>query len=185
MSHVLLTLLVFIASSAYCGVFELGGSGSYRKSSFDRQNYAEMTSWTASFSYYFYELSALELSYTDGVNRQSVKPTGDVQTLTITNFRLTALDLVITLAAKEDTFQPYIKLGGGYLSKEIFNQVEGFDMKSTGSVNGWVPSGGIGLKWFITKDLNIRLRLDAWTSPPNQQPVVVDYAGRAGISWLL
>ncbi len=107
------------SSAAQAGIFEVGGSGSWRKSSFDSHNFNEMTSWTGSVSYYFYELSALELSYTDGVNRQSVKPAGDTQTLTVTNFQLTALDVVMTLATKEDSFQPYIKLGGGYLNKKI------------------------------------------------------------------
>lgn len=188
-SIVLQSLIVFSTFSAsfgaHAGVFEVSGSGSWRKSSFDKYNYNEMTSWTGSFSYYFMEMSALELSYTDGVNRQSVKPQGDSQVLTVTNFQLTALDMVITLADKEDTFQPYFKLGGGYLNKSIFNQVEGFGMKNAGNIHGWVPSAGIGLKWFLTKDFSIRLGLDAWTSPPNQQPVVVDYAGRAGLSILL
>lgn len=181
----LLILSLLYSSISFAGIFEVGGSGSWRKSSFDKHNFNEMTSWTGSISYYFYELSALELSYTDGVNRQSVKPAGDTQTLTVTNFQLTALDVVMTLATKEDPFQPYIKLGGGYLNKTIYNQIEGFDMKKAGSIQGWVPSAGIGLKWFLTKDFNIRLGLDAWTSPPNQQPVVVDYAGRAGLSLLL
>lgn len=171
--------------TTHAGVFEVGGSGSWRKSSFDGNNFSEMTSWTGSMSYYFYELSALELSYTDGVSRQSVKPANDIKSVSVTNFQLTALDLVMTLASKEDMFQPYVKLGGGYLNKQIFNQFEDGPMKSAGKIHGWVPSAGVGLKWFLSKDFSIRLGLDAWTSPPNQKPVVVDYAGRAGLSLLL
>lgn len=183
-----LTLSIFAsttAPTAFAGVFEVGGSGSWRKSSFDAENYSEMTSWTGSMSYYFYELSALELSYTDGVSRQSVKPQNDIRSISVTNFQLTALDLVMTLAGKEDTFQPYVKLGGGYLNKQIFNQFDDGPMKSAGKIHGWVPSAGVGLKWFLSKDFSIRLGLDAWTSPPNVKPVVVDYAGRAGLSILL
>ena len=38
----------------------------------------------------------------------------------------------------------------------------------------------------VTKELSVKLGLDAWTSPlgKKDQPVVVDYAGRAGISWM-
>lgn len=181
----LFIFLLHFSSTSFAGVFEFGGSGSWRKSAFDKDNFSEMTSWTGSFSYYFLELSALELSYTDGVSRQSVKPVNDIKSISVTNFQLTALDLVITLAGKEDAFQPYIKLGGGYLNKQIYNQIDNYPMKSAGNVHGLVPSAGVGLKWFFTKDFNIRLGLDAWTSPPSQQPVVVDYAGRAGLSFLL
>ena len=185
MRNTLLGLILLCSTSAFAGFVEVGGSGSWRKSSFDKENYSEMTSWTGSISYYFYELSALELSFTDGVSRQSVKPKGDVKSVSVTNFQLTALDLVMTLATKEDMFQPYVKIGGGYLNKQIFNEYEDRGMNSTGKIHGWVPSAGVGLKWFLTKDFSIRLGLDAWTSPPNVQPVVVDYAGRAGLSLLL
>src|ERR1700733_9884901 len=103
-------------TSAFAFV-ELGANANYRRSAFDSNNYQELISYTGSISYYFMEMSALELSYTNGYSELSVKssdPT-DPKYVNMTNFQLLALDLVISFAERDDFFQPYIKMGGGYL----------------------------------------------------------------------
>ena len=45
------------------------------------------------------------------------------------------------------------------------------------SQEGMVPSGGIGFRLMLTHSFAIKVGLDAWTTPPAQQPVTVDYAG--------
>lgn len=42
---------------------ELGANANYRRSAFDSNNYQELISYTGSISYYFMEMSAIELSY--------------------------------------------------------------------------------------------------------------------------
>jgi len=132
------------------------------------------------------EMSAVELSYTNGYSEISVKSSVPSDPLYVnqTNFQLLALDLVISFAERDDFFQPYIKIGGGYLKKEDFEQVGGGDTDLISEDEGLVPSGGVGFRLLITKTFAIKFGLDAWTTPLQESPVVVDFAGYAGISWM-
>lgn len=184
MRHLLWTLLLPLLS--YAQFYEVGAAANYRRSAFDHDNYQELVSYTASISYYFSEMSAVEFSYTDGYSGISVKPATplDPKILTETNFILAGVDIVISLAEKDDTVQPYVKAGGGYLKKEVFQQQGTQDKTLISRSEGLVPSGGVGLKFMVTKSFSIRVGLDAWSTPPSESPVVVDYAGRAGVSWM-
>lgn len=180
-------LMVSLASlSAQADFTEIGGAINYRRSSFDSNNYEELISYTASISYYYMEQSAIELSYTNGYSIISVKPEDPIDPLyvTQTNFQLLALDFVFSLAEKDDTFQPYVKIGGGYLKKDVFEQIDGGDTDLISHAEGLVPSGGIGFRIMVTKQFSVKFGLDAWTTPPTEQPVTVDYAGTAGVAWL-
>lgn len=165
---------------------ELGANANYRRSAFDSNNYQELISYTGSMSYYFMEMSALELSYTNGYSEMSVKSSSpvDPKYFNQTNFQLLALDLVISFAERDEFFQPYVKMGGGYLKKEDFQRVDGGDTKLISRSEGLVPSGGVGFRVMMTKTFAVKFGLDAWTTPLKEDPVVVDFAGYAGVSWL-
>ncbi len=181
----ILPLLIALATPvAHAGFIELGASANYRSSGYDENNYIQSLSYTASFSYYFWELCALELNYTTGYSKQSTQAGTDARTTVEDNIDMVSFDLVLSFAGRQDPFRPYIKLGGGYLSKERFRQVEGFSKDKISTQQGAVPSGGLGFAISLTKQFSIKIGVDAWTSPLNQDPVIVDYAGRAGVSWL-
>ncbi len=191
MSHMLkvlfttqLALLICLPSPLWAGFIEVGGSANYRKSALDKNNYQEAISYTASLSYYFWEMSALELSYTNGYSNLVIKPQGEPRTTTETNFQMIGLDIVFSLASREDVVQPYMKLGSAYVHKEIFRQVEGNDKTRIGTQSGIVPSAGAGVKVAFTKELGLRTGIDAWTSPLSEEPLIIDYAARAGITWM-
>ena len=181
-----LLLALLFSSSSYAAFYEVGASANYRRSSFDRDNFQELESYTASFAYYFMEMSSVELSYTSGYSEISVKsPTPiDPKTTTETNFELLGVDLVFSIADKDDVVQPYVKVGGGYLKKEVFQQVGTEDKTKISRSEGLVPSGGFGFKIMITPAFSIKVGVDAWTTPLHENPVVVDYSGRAGIAWM-
>lgn len=174
-----------LSHSAFAFV-ELSANANYRRSAFDSNNFQELISYTGSISYYFMEMSALELSYTNGYSELSVKSTNpsDSKYVNKTNFQLLALDLVVSFAERDEFFQPYIKLGGGYLKKEDFERVDDGDTNLVSRDEGLVPSGGVGFRILITKGFALKFGLDAWTTPLHQDPVVVDFAGYAGVSWL-
>lgn len=184
--NLIFVILLLSGFSAHAGYLELGASANYRLSSIDSENYQESISYTGSVSYYFMESSALELSYTSGYSKIVVTP-GDITTQYVTesNFSLTGLDLVFSVGGREDFFQPYLKLGGAYISKKIYRQINGFSKDKIGEQSGTVPSAGIGFKILFTKTFSVKFGIDAWTSPLDEDPVTVDYAGRAGISWFL
>lgn len=182
------TLLVSVfglfAQNSKAGIFEIGASGNYRISRLDRNNYQEMESYTGSISYYFWENSALELSYTSGTQIVVLKITGENMAITTTSFQMMGADLVLSLASKESFIQPYIKAGAALTRKKMTREIENQGVDELPISEGLVPSAGIGVKFKISNTMSLKLGVDGWTSPSNQKPTTIDYAGRAGISWL-
>jgi outer membrane protein W len=184
----LLLLLATFAMSpwAYAGFFELGGSINYRSSGYDKNNYIESLTYTASGSYYFWEMCAWELNFTKGGSKQVTKGAGttDPKTTVQDDIQMTSLDLVISFAGRQDPIRPYIKFGGGYLTKKRFRKIDNDPREKISEQDGLVPSGGLGLSFNVTKEFSIKVGVDAWTSPLSEDPIVIDYAGRAGLSWI-
>jgi hypothetical protein len=186
-AHVFLSLIILVVhpTISQAGYLELGTSANYRKSTIDADNFQESISYTGSISYYFWESSALELSYTNGYSQIVVTPVADSKTITETDFSLIGLDMVFSFAGRESMFQPYVKLGGAIIEKKIYRQIDGFSKDKIGEQKGEVPSAGLGFKLNISKAFSVKIGVDAWTSPLDEEPVTVDYAGRAGLSWFL
>lgn len=178
-------MVFFAPGLASAGVVEVGASANYRLSRYNDSNYVQSLTYTSSFSYYFWEMCAWELNYTTGLSTQVTKGTvaGDPQTKIQDNIDLTSLDLVLSFAGRQDPFRPYVKLGGGYLVKERFRQINDDAKEKISKQQGTVPSGGLGFAVNLTKEFGIKIGVDAWTSPLSEKPVVVDYAGRAGVTW--
>lgn len=187
MRWILILGFILAGGSASAAFVEVGASANYRASGYNRDNKIESLTYTASLSYYFWEMCAWELNYTTGYSKQVTKGVSalDDKETVEDNIDLTSLDLVLSFAGRQDPFRPYIKLGGGYLVKERFRQVNDDDKTRISRQAGLVPSGGFGLSLGLTKELNIKVGIEAWTSPKEKdQPLIVDYAGRAGISWI-
>lgn len=185
----ILSLLLFsiFSSSAFAGFIEFGASANYRYSGYNANNFVQSLTYTGTVSYYFWEMCAFELNYTTGYSKQvsgGVGTTLDPRETIEDNIALTALDVVLSFAGRKDPFRPYIKLGAGYLIKDRYRQINQDNEDLIAHQEGVVPSGGLGLAFNITENLSIKVGVDAWTSPLREQPVIVDYAGRAGISWI-
>lgn len=192
MRHGFFSLLVtsalglFYSPLANAGYIEIGGSANYRISSLDPDNYQKSISYTGSLSYYFWEMSALELSYTQGRQISSLKidSTSNL-TVTTADFVLVGLDLILTLGDKQSFLLPYIKGGGAYIEKRMKSQVDTFPEQSAPPAFGLVPSAGVGFKLRLTQGLSLKVGVDAWSSPQRKnERTVWDYAGRAGLSWM-
>lgn len=176
--------LFFAPYLASAGIIEIGASANYRMSRYNDSNYVQSLTYTGSFSYYFWEMCAWELNYTTGLSTQVTKGSAtDKQTKIQDNIDLASLDLVLSFAGRQDPFRPYVKLGGGYLVKERFRQIDEDAKEKISKQQGTVPSGGAGFAVNLTKEFGFKVGIDAWTSPLNEKPVVVDYAGRAGVTW--
>jgi outer membrane protein W len=187
MRILVLILLAFGSVTASAGFYEVGGSANYRYSGYDANNYIQSLSYTASVSYYFWEMCAVEVGYTTGYSKQVSGGSGstiDPKETIEDNISLTSADLVLSFSGRQDPIRPYVKLGGGYLVKDRFRRINSDNESLIAHQEGLVPSGGLGLSINITAGMSIKLGVDAWTSPPKVQPVIVDYAGRAGISWM-
>ena len=187
MSVMLLVMTASVSFSsrvARAGAYELGLSATYRKSTINSNNYQESNSYTGSIGYYFGDMSALEVSYTSGESHVVTQPPGYIKMLVRARFQMTGLDLVLSASGRDSHLQPYLKLGAAYIQKTISQQIDGSPSEAIPGQKGVVPSVGIGFKINLTKQFGIKVGVDAWTSPLSDSSVVIDFAGRAGLSLL-
>lgn len=190
-STLALAACLLASSTARAGFIEIGASGGYKRSVIDVDSYQESTTLTGSLAYYFNESSSIELSYTDGKTKNAVaegNPFGHITTVT---YSLIGFDFVYTFGERESGFRPYVKVGTNYiLEKRIVDQYrDGAGTLYPANVieddPALVPSAGVGFRVSLTKNLSLKVGVDAWTSRPvSESPVTVDYMGRLGLSFM-
>lgn len=184
-----LVTLLFSSTVAQAGFIEVGASGTYRKQNVGADIFSESYSITGSLSYLFDEMSAIELSYTEGYGRTVVGATTNGATKElISSATMASLDFVYTFGDKGAVLRPYLKAGAGYLiKKEITEVIVGFPNRTYNEDTGFVPSAGVGFRLALTQTLSLKVGVDGWSSQPigkENRNSKIDYAGRAGISWL-
>jgi hypothetical protein len=175
-----LLILFFTSLNVNAGLVELGVSGNYRRTYVTKDNYSQSESTTGSLGYYFWEMSALELSYTNG---RSTSVT-DAYTA-VADFELIGLDLVFSLASREAAFRPYLKGGVAHQKKKIYYVQKGFPVVTVSS-EGASPSAGLGFLIRLSSAFSLKVGVDAWSSPvdkDSKEPTTYDLSGRAGITW--
>ncbi len=182
----LIACVLLLAPTAKAGVFEIGVGGSYKRTNIADDAYDESTSLSGSFSYYLDEMSAIELSYTDGVNKRFLGLSTATTHTTSIFYTIVGLDFVLTLGDKAAVLRPYVKAGVGYLlRKRLVDQYQGFAPTIVEDPPGLVPSAGAGIKISLTQNLSLKLGVDGWTSRPlDSNPILIDYVARAGLSWM-
>ena len=188
-----IVLVLLTTSLAQAGFFELGVSTNYRRINLPRDGsdsaFDESYAFTASGSYYFAEMAALQLSLTKGQSERFVPSANATSVRTTHNYSIAGLDLILTFAKRNEPFVPYIKFGVAYfLDKYIdYEFDDGTNPISTDRVrldSNFVPSFGFGLRVRLTQAMALRLGLEAWTSDSLGSDPKFDIAGKAGISWL-
>jgi len=187
--------IIFSAASAQAGFIELGASGNYKNVNLADDVTDEQRSLTGSISYLFDEMSAIELSYTDGEQKTTVKtvvgtgPTAqETKQVTRLDYSLVGLDFILTLGTRETVLRPYLKLGAAYILQKrrtVVNSALGPLIEPQEEDPALVPSGGIGFRLLLSKQWSLKAGVDGWTSKSlSEDNVKIDYAGRAGLSWL-
>ncbi len=172
--------------SAYALNYELGVSFAKKKNSFDKENYFETESTTASVSLYFSEQIALETSYTDAKAIRREKVQGQNAKEIYQRTKVIGADLIYVLVDRKSWVQPYIKAGAAQLERSqtssdlVINDVSSLDIETT-----TVPSYGLGIKFALTKDLSVRVSYDVWKTPVGGEDTSDDSQIRAGLSWML
>ncbi len=167
------------SAPAFAGVYEISALYNFKKTYYDSQNYEATETGTGSLAYYFWEMSALELSYTKGA-AILVQP-GDTVYQDISAY---GADLLFTIANRESSFKPYIKVGGSYVIKTLRHYyAAGATMPA--KIEGLSPFAGIGMKFMIGQQFGIKMGIDVSSSPmANNQPTTYDFGANAGISFL-
>jgi Outer membrane protein beta-barrel domain len=174
------------APSASAGMMEISTSYSIRDSSIDDYNYTKNEAWTGSFAWYFLELSAIELSYTNGTAEQSLSPdNGTTVDKYYAKFEMYGADLVFTFAGKDSFLQPFIRGGVAYLNKKFYKEDTAGTVTNYGvPIEDTVPSYGAGFKIRITQGFSIKMSYDTWRSGNANDKDIWDEAIKAGVSWM-
>lgn len=175
----ILTVFVFVMPvNSWAGLFELGTSVSYRKTNFDATRSSAIQTTTGSLAYYFWGLSALQFSYTYGTANQ-IQPEYTAYQI----IQQIGMNLLITMASRESSFRPYLKVGGAYTEKKLRYNIPNFEPLRS-EMYGVTPTGGIGFKLMIGKRFAIKAGVDVTTSPINDDVFTFDLEATGGISIL-
>jgi hypothetical protein len=176
--------LLALFSTAHADLMELSASYSTRTSKIDDNNYTTSQSWTGSFAWYFWEMSALELSYTNGLGEQVLTATDSSPTHFYQVVEMYGLDLVLTLADRSAFIQPFVRGGVAHLRKRIYQETAAFGTQLYGDpVDAIVPSYGVGLNLKITDAFSLKGSYDRWESGTTGNSGIWDDAFKAGVSW--
>jgi hypothetical protein len=178
-----------LCSTSYAGLMEIGYSYSQMDSTIDDENFQKTQSHTGSFSWYFFEMSAIELSYTKGEGVISAKAFDDTTArLYRMDVELYGADLVITFAQKGSMLQPFIKGGAVWVDKKLYREdtsvSDGEQLISKTDKNDAVPSYGLGFKFYLLKHITLKASYDTWRSGKNGDTEIWDSAIRGGISFI-
>jgi hypothetical protein len=180
-------------SFARAGVFEVGAQANYRKTNFDATHSEEMETGTGSIAYYFWDLSALEFSYTRGAEKE-IQP----EYTAYQDLSAYGVDVMFTLANRDSIFKPYVKVGAAWIDKNLRYYITGFSPYGT-ETSGIAPTGGVGFKFMLTQQFAIKFGVDVSSSPlffytktvsppPSTpvpaDPVTYDFSANAGLSFL-
>jgi hypothetical protein len=181
-------IIVLLASQiSLAGVIELGAQANYRGTNFDPSHADVSESGTGSIGYYFWDVSAIEFSYTRGASEQTQPEYTAYQDLTAYG-----MDLMITLANKESSLKPYIKLGAAYVDKNLREFFPGGLLPISIETHGVAPSAGLGFKLMLTERFALKAGFDASSSPlffysstsADPNTVTYDFSAYGGLSIL-
>lgn len=186
---IILFSLLLLSPLSQAGIIELSYSYSQTESKIDDDNFTRSLSHTGSLAWYFMQMSALELSFTRGEGQVSGKSSSDTAAIKYrTDLKLYGADLVLTLAAKDWLFQPYIKGGAAWVDKTIYRLNTAVtpdeEVISQTDRDQVVPSLGTGFRLRVNEQFSIKASYDRWRSGNSGDTDIWDSAVRAGVSFM-
>ena len=191
MSSLVFLLVGLFSNSAHAVATEVGFNYQYKKTIVDSLNNVEQQGMTGTLALYFWEQVATEFSYTNSVyvkrEKADAVPGSSLQRITTQTADVYGLDLIYVRADRKARFQPYIKGGIAYLKKKQ-SYIQGTDSWPTdgsGVMQGWGPSYGVGLKFFLTETISFRAGYDVVRTPIDNSNSADDTSARVGLSWML
>lgn len=173
------------SSSAHAVMTEFGLNYGYRTTYFSENNSEKSESSSSSLSMYFWETVALELSYTNQIVSREEKFTNDSEIRKI--FQTTKYyggDLILILSDKKSLFQPFVKGGLSYFTKEMELKTGNMSTQIMPAEKGSAPSYGLGLKIAVSESFNLKFSYDTWSTNITNVDKK-DTFFKAGVTWLL
>jgi len=134
-------LFILSANPVLAGVFDLGGSYSFEKDSYNAGSYTVTRSYSVTFGYYFTQDSELQFMYQDTTTHDFVQ---SVQDITYRD-RVYSLNLLYYLFQRETPVRPYFRIGVGQLNRDASGHYEG-GYSPPGRLDQVSVIGGLGFK---------------------------------------
>ncbi len=174
----------FLSPNAWAIYTEVGLSAAYRKTSYSQENTVESQSSTTSVSFYLWERSALEFSYTDSVAVRRESISGN-PTLTVIQYSTIAgCDLVLALSDRAAVLQPFLKGGVARVTKKQVAQYDGVQADEISIKPSVAPSAGVGIKVKVSEAFGVQFSYDSWRTPIDETSQTTDSAARVGVNWI-
>jgi len=143
--------LVFISRPAWAGIIELSGAFAYSSSAYGSTGLQWKRSWQASVGYYLSDLTEIQVSAEDVVNRAQLVNIED----TTFHDQIYSVEVVQALLPKSLGFQPFVKGGIGQLTREASGNYAGGLAPPIlmGSLTGIV---GAGVRVFLSRQFSLK-----------------------------
>ena len=155
-------LLLLLGSNAHAGVFELGGTFSFQKSSYNAGSYSWTRSYAGNFGYYFTKETELEFVYQDATTKNFVTGAED---LTYRD-RTYSINLLLHFMDEDATFKPYLRGGIGQLNRDATGTYNG-GYSAPGELDQVTVIAGAGLKAKLTSRFGLKMEITTYLAGGN------------------
>ncbi len=152
-----MAFLVAMPSEALAGAFEITGGFFFNQSNYGNSSFSWTRRWTGSIGYHFSEVSEVELSFADVVNRTLITNYED----TTFHDQISSINWVQSVFGKEAIFNPYAKIGIGQLNRDATGSYA-FGGSPTSRVDALTAILGAGARVRIGPRFGIRLEADTY-----------------------
>ena len=177
-------LLLFTAgilattNQARAGVFELGGNLSYSKSTYGTDSYTWSRRWSGNFAYHLTDVSSIEASYEDAVERDHIPGYQD----TTFHDKIYSVSWVQALIGSQFFFQPFVKGGLGQLNRDATGSYANGVAPPVSTDQLTVILGG-GLRMFLTQHFVLRTQVTSYIEGGRIKTYKDNIAASVGISF--
>jgi hypothetical protein len=180
----LCSLLLLAPCLSHAIYNEIGLSYGRKKTTFDANNNYDSESATASWSLYFAEQVALELSYTEatGISKQQATPV-DLVRVIYQKTQIAGADLILILADRKAMFQPFLKGGMAYLVRKQEIKDGTMETQTLPIDVAYVPNYGLGMKVELTESFGLKIAYSVWQTPIGGGAKTNDDSLSAGVTW--
>jgi hypothetical protein len=173
-----LTPIALLPNFASAGVFDLSGTMFYSASSYGTTGFQWKRGWEVSLGYYFMDLTEIQISAEDIVDRTMIQNIED----TTFHDQIYSVELVQSLLPKSAGFQPFVKAGIGQLIREANGTYASGAAPPIllGSLTGIV---GVGLRLFVLQQFSIKTEATSYLRDGAVSTMADNISARFGFSF--
>jgi hypothetical protein len=171
-------LLVLYPAASRAGYTEVSLGVSYNRSNYNSDSYHWNRRIGLSAGYHLTEVSEIELSFQDSIDRTKIIGYED----TTIHDQIYSLTWIQSLMGKDSGYQPFIKGGVGQLNRDATGVYAGGSSPPK-RVDALTAVMGAGIKVFITRKFAVRAEFTSYLQGGSIRKVRDNISATGGISW--